>query len=145
MFTHLLPKDDIPFGVDYSHYSKRHYLKRFQKDYPGKQWFITNESIQEDLSRITYADQDLQQTQQVDELWHKNEFWIFKYDFRVAGKKQAAKDSGNRCVALLDNSKKTVVILLIFGKDDLPKNKAEQQFIEDILKAEFPDYLEKCR
>jgi hypothetical protein len=36
-------------------------------------------------------------------------------------------------------------VLLIFGKDDLPKNKGEQQFIEDTLLAEFPDYLEKCR
>lgn len=145
MFTHLLPKDDTPFGVDYSQYAERHFLKRLQKDNPGKQWLITDESIQEDLSRIAYEDQDLQQTQQIDELWHKDYYWIFKYDFRIAGKKESTKNSGNRLVAFLDSTKKTVEILIIFGKDDLPKNMGEQQFIKSALSEQFPEYLAKCR
>lgn len=145
MFTHLLPKDDFPFGLDYSDYAKRHFLKRFQKDNPGRQWMVTEEGIQEDLSRITYSDQDLQQTQQVDELWHKDELWIFKYDFRIAGKKESTKGSGNRCVVFLDNSKKIIEILIIYGKDDLPKNMQETQFINKILSDNFSELLNRCR
>lgn len=145
MFTHLLPKDDIPFGVDYANFAKSHYLKRFEKDNPGKQWTITEEAIQEDLSRIAYADQDLQQTQQIDELWHKDDYWIFKYDFRIAGKKESTRQSGNRCVGFLVNSKKTIEILLIFNHSYLPKNTKETQFIESILKANYIEYLKKCR
>lgn len=145
MFTHQLPKDDIPFGVNYSQFAKRHFLKRFEKDNPGKQWAITNEGIQEDLSRISYKDQDLQHTQQVDELWQKDECWILKYDFRIAGKKESTKDSGNRCVAFLDNSKKILEILIIYGKNDLPKNMSETQFITKTLTENYPELLEKCK
>lgn len=145
MFTHLLLKDNIPFGVDCSHYAQRHFLKRFQKDNPGRQWAITYDSIQEDLSRISYVDYDLQQTQLVDELWHKDDFWIFKYDFKIAGKKESTKNSGNRCIVFLDSSKKLIEILIIYSKGDLPKNMGEQQFIESTLKDNFTDYLAKCR
>jgi hypothetical protein len=145
MFTHLLHKDAIPFSVGYSQYAKRHYLKRFQKDCPGRQWTITEEGIFEDLSRITYPDQDLQQTQQIDELWHKDEYWVLKYDFKIAGKKESAKDSGNRLVAFLDSSKKTIEILLVYGKGDLPKNMKESQFVTCALSDNFSEYLAKCR
>jgi hypothetical protein len=145
MFTNLLPKDDIPFSVGYSHYASRHFLKQFQKDNPGKQWAYTDESVQKDLSSISYEAQDIQQTQQVNELWHKDEYWIFKYEFRVAGKKESAKDAGNRCVIFLDNGKKTAEILMIFHHKYLPKNTHEQQFIESTIMAEFPDYITKCR
>lgn len=139
MFTHLLPKDSIPFSVDYSQYAKRHYLKRFQKDNLGKQWTVTEEGIVEDLSRITYPDQDLQQTQQIDELWQKDDCWILKYDFKIAGKKESTKDSGNRLVAFLDCSKKTIEILLIYGKGDLPKNMKETQFIRSTISSNFKE------
>lgn len=145
MFTHQLPKDDVPFGIDYSKFAQRHYLKRFEKANPGRQWDITNEGIQEDLSRISYTDQDLQQTQQVDELWQKDDCWIFKYDFRVAGRNESTKNSGNRCIVFLDNSKKTIQILIIYGKGDLPKNMSETQYITKTLTENYPELLEKCK
>jgi len=103
-------------------------MKRFEKDYRGKQWDITVESIFQDLVRIKTSDSDLQRTQQVDELWHKASCWIFKYDFRVAQTKESTKSSGNRCVAFLDNVANKIKILVIFGKSDLPKNIGEQAF-----------------
>ncbi len=145
MFTHLLPKDDTPFGVIYSDHAKNHYLKQLQKDNPGKQWEVTSEAISEDLSRISYSAQDMQQTQQVDELYHKDDFWIFKYDFRIAGRRESTKDAGYRCVVFLDNSKKIIEILMIFHHKYLPKNTSETQFIDKMLIDNFKDYLEKCR
>lgn len=144
MFTHLLHKDDTPFSVSYTAYSNRHHLKQLQKDNPGKQWDITQDGIFEDLSRISYTDQDLQQTQQVDELWHKGDCWIFKYDFRIAGKKESTKDAGNRCILFMDNAKKTIEILMIFHHKYLPKNTTETQYIEAIIRSNYPEYLERC-
>lgn len=144
MFTHLLNKDDTPFSVSYTTYANRHHLKQLQKDNPGKQWDITQDGIFEDLSRISYTDQDLQQTQQVDELWHKDDCWIFKYDFRIAGKKESTKDAGNRCILFLDNSKKTIEILMIFHHKYLPKSTAETQYIQAVIKHNYPEYLERC-
>ena len=145
MFTHRLFNDNNLFSVQFSDYAMLHYLKRFKKDYRGKQWDITVESILQDMSRIKTSDSDLQKTQQLDELWHKNGHWIFKYDFRVAQTKDSAKPSGNRCVAFLDNTANKITILIIFGKGDLPKNIGEQAFIERILNEEFRDYLSLVR
>ena len=141
MFTHLLFNDNSLFTVKFSHYAKHHYLKRFEKDYKGKQWDITAESIIQDMSRIKTVDSDLQKTQQVDELWQKGNNWMFKYDFRVAQTKESSKSSGNRCIAFLDNTDNKIVILLIYGKNDLPKNIGEQAFIEQTLNNEFNAYM----
>ena len=142
MFTHLLYNDDSLFAVEFSGYAKTHYLKRFEKDYRGRQWDITLESIVQDMARIKTANSDLQKTQQVDELWHKNNYWIFKYDFRVAQTRESTKTAGNRCIALLDNSANRLVVLIIYGKGDLPKNVGEQVFIEQSLNQNFRAYME---
>jgi len=143
VFTHQLQSSGNLFTVEFSDYSKRFYLKRFEKDYKGRQWDITIESIIQDLARIRTS--DLQKTQQVDELWYKDSFWIFKYDFRVAQTKESTKSSGNRCVAFLDNEANKIEILIIFGKGDLPKNKGEQAFIKQTIEKEFGDYLALVR
>jgi hypothetical protein len=145
VFTHLLVNDNNLFTVEFSDYAKRHYLKRFEKDYKGRQWEVTLESILQDMARMKTSDSDLQRTGQVDELWHKDSYWIFKYDFRVAQTKESTKSSGNRCIAFLDISSNKIEILMIFGKGDLPKNKGEQAFIKQTLDENFKDCLALAR
>jgi len=145
MFTHLLFNDNNLFTVKFSDYAKSHFLKRFRKDYRGNQWDITVESIFQDMARIKTGDSDLQRTGQVDELWYKDCYWIFKYDFRVAQTKESTKSSGNRCIAFLDNAENKIEILVIFGKGDLPKNTGEQAFIEQTLIKEFKRYMSLVR
>ena len=145
MFTHRLYNDNSLFTVEFSDYAKRHYLKRFEKEYKGKQWDITVESIFQDLSRIKTSDSDLQKTQQVDELWHKDNYLVFKYDFRVAQTKESTKSSGNRCIVFLDNATNRIAILIIYGKGDLPKNIGEQAYIVQTLDKELRDYMSFVR
>jgi len=145
VFTHQLAKDNALFTVTFSDYAKLHYLKRFEKDYRGRQWDVTVESIVQDMSRMKSSDNDLQKTQQTDELWQKDDFWIFKYDFRVAQTKESTKSSGNRCIAFLDNKANRIEILMIYGKGDLPKNSSEQVFIEQTLRDSFPYYFSLVR
>jgi len=145
MFTHLLFNDNNLFTVKFSDYAKNHYLKRFEKDYRGKQWDVTVESISQDLARIKTSASDLQRTQQADELWHKDSYWIIKYDFRVAQTRESIKSSGNRCIVFLDNAMNRIEILIIYGKGDLPKNTREQAFIEQTLTEEFRDHMSMVR
>ena len=145
MFTHLIYNGGGLFTVTFSDYAKRHFLKRFERNYRGKQWDFTLDSIYQELMRLKASDSDLQKTQQVDELWQKDNYWIFKYDFRVAQTKASAKSSGNRCIAFLDNAANTIVITLIYGKGDLPKNIGEQAFIEQTLNNEFPSHMALVR
>ena len=145
MFLHQLTKDNKLLATRFHPYAERHFLKRFKKDYKGKQWDTTQDSIEQELSRIKMSNSDLQQLQQVDELWHNNNCWIFKYDFRVAKTNESTKSSGNRCVVFLNNEDNLNQILIIFGKSDLPKNMGEQAYIEKTLNDEFSYIMEKIR
>ena len=135
MFTHRLPASDKIFQVEFSGYSKHHFLKQFKKKYPGKQWFLTEESIKQDLSRINFN--DLQLSQQVDELWNDGKLWVFKYDFRVAGTKKSTKSSGNRLVGIIDLAQNLITIIVIYYKTDLPGNISETQYINGIVNEWF--------
>ncbi len=141
MFTNLLDRDDRLFDVEFSDFAKKHYLKQFVKKYPGRQWRATWISIENDLKRLTYSESDLQKTQQIDELWHEDQIWVAKYDFKIAQTRISAKKSGNRCLIKIDNSKKKIEILTIYHKDGLPKNKSETQFLRDVLKMTVNNYF----
>lgn len=135
MFTSPLPDDEY-YRVFFTDYSDRHFTKRFSKDYPGKRWQITLDSIYQDLRRI----HSMQTTQQVDELKHGKDCKLFKYDFRVAQTNESAKKSGNRCIVFLDEATHRQDILLIYNKTDLPKNIGETAYIYQIVSEQFPDF-----
>lgn len=137
MFTNYIPTIEKTLQVQYEDYAKRHFLKSFEKKYPGEQWDATNKSILYELARLRMPNNDIQKTQQVDELNHTGCYWLFKYDFRVAKTKESYKTSGNRCIAFLDNDKGIVKILLIYNKNDLPKDKDETAYIYETIKSEY--------
>lgn len=138
MFTNPLPDDNL-YHIYIHPYAERHFLKRFEKDYKGKIWFVTLESIKDDLRRV----RALEKTQQVDELKHKGVFWLFKYDFAIAKSGISAKRSGNRCVVSLDANTHKIEILLIYGKADLPKNQSETAWILKTVQSEYAGIWER--
>ncbi len=138
MFTSRLPNDD-DYRVVFSTYAARHYIRRFAKDYRGKQWLVTQDSIFQDLKRI-YA---IVETQQVDELKRGEDCILFKYDFAVAQTKVSPKASGNRCLVFLDTSRQLQTILLVYSKGDLPKNQQETAYILSVAQAEFPQFWKR--
>jgi hypothetical protein len=142
MFMRLLPEFLGLYSVLFSDYSERNFRKAFEKKSKGKIWEVTEKSIVFDLERIQV---NLQKTQQVNQLFQNGSYWIFKYDFTVAKSGKSAKASGNRCICFLDNTKKQIVILLIYYKGDLPKNQKETQFVKSTLENTFAKYLEKCQ
>ena len=141
MFSNLLPVSSILFNVTYKEYAKSHFLKEFEKKYKGKQWEKTESSIFEDLKRLRVENNTTQQSSQIDQLKHKNQYWLFKYDFRIAGTNQSTKSSGNRIVGFIDNNENKLEILLIYNKTDLPKNKKETQYIEDTIAENYQEII----
>lgn len=136
MFTSRLPDFLGHYDVVFADYAERNFRKNFAKKYKGKIWEVTEQSILADLRRIHVK---LQLTQQVDELFHRDDFWLFKYDFAVAKSGKSAKSSGNRCICLLNERKKKIDILLIYHKDYLPKNMRETQYIKQEVGKIIPE------
>ena len=138
MFSSRLPNDN-DYRVMFSAYADKHYIKRFAKDYKGKRWIVTQDSIFQDLKRI----HALAATQQVDELRRGENCLLFKYDFAVAQTNISPKASGNRCLIFLDTKKQLQTVLLAYGKGDLPKNQPETVYLLDIVRQEFPDFWQR--
>lgn len=145
MFTNLLPDSDKLFSVFYEEYAKRHYLNKFQKKYKGNIWDYTEDSIKQDLARLRMKNNTTQKSSQIDELKYKNNKWLAKYDFKIAGSKESTKTSGNRCIVYIDNDKDLIKILLIYNKNDLPKNKNETAYIFDELERNYKELMENFK
>ncbi|MCL2882633.1 MAG: hypothetical protein FWF45_07115 [Coriobacteriia bacterium] len=136
MFTNPLPDDEL-YLIHVAPYAQRHFIKRFEKDYPGKVWSVTLTSICEDLKRV----RALCPTDQVDELHHEGACWLFKYDFAIALSHRSPKGSGNRCLVFLDGETHQLHILLVYRKGDLPKDRGETQYLEQVLQREYRELL----
>lgn len=94
------------------------------------------------MSRLAFENNTTQRSGQIDELKYKDNNWIAKYDFSIAGSKISPKDSGNRCIVHIDGNKQFINILLIYNKTDLPKNKHETTYILDVIKNEYKEIKE---
>ena len=134
MFTSPLP-DSEDYRIFFTEFAERHHIKRFAKDYKGKRWLVTLDSIFQDLKRV----HSMQMTQQVDELKYGDDCKLFKYDFSIAQSGISPKASGNRCVIFLDIERHRQDVLMVYGKNDLPKNMSETQFIYNIVQTQFKE------
>lgn len=134
MFTNPLPSDQ-DYLVVFSEYAQRYYIKRFAKEYKGKRWELTQDSIFQELKRV----HNLQSTQQVDQLKIGDRCILFKYDFAIAQSGISPKASGNRCIVFLDIAKRHQTVLVVYGKGDLPKNQHETRWCLEIAQKQFPE------
>lgn len=132
MFTDPLP-DDEDYRIYFTPFAERYYLKRFAKEYKGKRWLITRDSIFQDLKRV----HSMQKTQQVDELKRGGGYKLFKYDFTIAQSDVSPKSSGNRCIIFLDVARHRQDVLMVYNKTDLPKSSSESQFIYKTVEKQF--------
>ena len=139
MLSNNLPSSTTLFSVSYREYAKTHFRKEFEKKYKGVQWEATEKSIFEDLRRLRMPNNKTQYSMQVDELKHKDEYWLIKYDFRIAGTKESTKTSGNRLVAVINNRLNKLEILVIYAKTDLPKNMGETAYLSTLISGIYPD------
>jgi len=127
---------DIHFyRIFFSDYAQRHHIKRFSKDYKGKRWAVTADSIFQDLKRV----HSMQVSQQVDELRSGENCKLFKYDFAIAQSGVSPKASGNRCIVFLDTKLHRQDILMVYGKSDLPKNAQETQYVYQVIQDQFSE------
>ena len=138
MFTNPLP-DNEDYRIFFSPYAERHFIKRFAKEYKGKRWEVTLDSIFQDLKRV----HSMQMSQQVDELKHGDGCKLFKYDFTVAQSGVSPKASGNRCIVFLDTARHRQDVLMVYSKTDLPKNTGETQYIYKTIEEQFKELWEK--
>ncbi|BFT95088.1 MAG: hypothetical protein MNSN_08250 [Minisyncoccus archaeiphilus] len=124
----------IKYTVMIGGFAESHYIKKFDKKYGGH-WVVTWRGVQEELTRID----SLLLTSIAEVVSEKGDQKIVKTEFRVAGTKDSRKASGNRCIVLLDDEKNTVVVLLVYNKNDLRDDNETVQW-QKMIKENYKEY-----
>jgi hypothetical protein len=107
--------DTKTYKVVVTGYAERHFIKGFQKKYPGSSWTKTLETICFMLER---AD-GLRETDKAEIIHSCDGRHIIKGNFAVIGTRESPKSSGNRYVAFVDDTTGICEILLVYGKNDV--------------------------
>jgi hypothetical protein len=121
------------YDVKFEPFTKRHYIKSFQKKYKGK-WLLTELAIHAVCERID----NMLKYNRADLIAEINEFQLVKLDFAVEGTHMSPKASGNRCILFVDNAIRLVRILLVYSKDEISEPNETQKW-KTIIKKEYKD------
>ena len=119
------------YAVAIGDFAQKHFIKSFQKKYQGG-WEITLRAIIAELERIDM----LLKTDRAETISVAGETKIIKTKFKIAGTKESAKTSGNRCIVRVDEAKRAVAVLLVYGKTDI-SGKNETAAWKSLIKTHY--------
>ena len=123
--------EQFNYRVQFEPFTKRHYVKKFQKEYKDK-WFVTERIIIAVCERID----NMLQYSRADIISTAGCYKLVKLDFAVEGTRISPKASGNRCILFVDEDTRAVKILLVYSKNNIsPPN--ETQKWRNIVKNEY--------
>lgn len=124
------------YNVVFEEYTKRHFIKNFEKKYKSK-WNKT----QDDIIFVCEHIENMLFTKRADLISIAENSRLVKLDFAIFGLKVSPKSSGNRCILFLDDDIKLVKVLLVYSKNDIPTNN-ETQAWRNIVKSQYSELAE---
>ncbi len=126
-----MEEGNVSVGIE--PFAETHYIKSFKKKYKN-QWEVTLVAIQSQLEHIDR----LLQTAKAEHICDVDNVRIIKTEFKIAGSKESAKTSGNRCIAAWYTDRKHVALLLVYGKADIPGRNETAQW-KSMVRAAYPE------
>jgi hypothetical protein len=123
------------YSVQIEGFAERHFIKSFKKKY-NNQWDVTLRAIIFELERID----NLLLTNKASIIIDDVDIKIIKTEFKIAGSKESAKTSGNRCIVAWHKNDNFVSILLVYSKTDLSSGNKETDEWKRMIKDNYPQY-----
>lgn len=121
------------YNVEFEEFTKRHFIKLFEKKYKSA-WVKTQNDIIDVCKRIDamleYKRADL--IASVD--CHK----LVKLDFAVEGTQTSPKQSGNRCILHVNEDARFVRILIVYSKNEISDPNETVKW-KQLVKRQFDD------
>ena len=124
------------YSVQIEDFAERYFIKSFKKKYSSK-WDVTLNAIIFQLERI---DNLILTTNKATTIVDAGDIKIIKTEFKIAGSKESAKTSGNRCIVAWHTKERFVSILLVYNKTDLNSKNKETDEWKSIIKSNYPQY-----
>jgi hypothetical protein len=123
------------YFVKIEEFAERHFIKSFKKKH-NNHWEVTLRAIIFELERID----NLLLTNKADIIIDAGEVKIVKTEFKIAGSKESAKTSGNRCIVAWHKKDNCVFVLLVYGKTDLSSGNKETDEWKRRIKENYSQY-----
>jgi hypothetical protein len=121
------------YSVEFEKFTERHYIKKFRKAYKEK-WATTELAIYDACKRID----NMLRYSRADCISISDNYKLVKLDFTIEGSRISPKSSGNRCILLVDDEKRSVRILLVYSKNEISEPNETQKW-KTIIKSEYKD------
>lgn len=122
------------YSVTIEQFAQRHYMKNFEKKYQ-RAWDVTLRALIAQFERVDM----LSQKDVAEIITDQHPFKVIKSNFSVAGTRKSPKGSGNRCIAIVNEERRQVSIVLVYHKNDLG-NGGETARWKTIVKENYPEY-----
>ncbi|MBK5215610.1 MAG: hypothetical protein JJE53_02270 [Candidatus Pacebacteria bacterium] len=123
------------YSVQIEAFAEKHFIKNFKKKY-NSSWDVTLRAI---FFQLEHIDNFLQ-TDKAITIIDSGEVKIIKTEFKIAGSKESAKTSGNRCIVAWHIKDRFVSILLVYSKTDLTSGNKETEEWKKIIKDNYSNY-----
>jgi hypothetical protein len=115
--------EQFNYRVQFEPFTKRHYVKKFQKEYKDK-WLATERTIIAVCERID----NMLRYNRADLIAAVDSYKLVKLDFAVEGTRMAPKASGNRCILFVNEDIREVKILLVYSKNEISSPNETQKW-----------------
>ena len=116
--TSLLLKKNLSMSTKYTviirKFAQRHFIDEFEKKHK-KAWAITWAAYSAMLSNI----EELLKTTKAEKIYSKENEYIVKCEFAVAGRGESPHASGNRMIVYMNSETYVCEILLVYGKTNI--------------------------
>ncbi len=119
------------YTVTIEHFALRHFIKSFEKKYKQR-WDITLRAIMAELERLD----NFLLTDKAETIISTPNVKIIKTRFKIAGSKESAKTSGNRCIVSVSTNLSKVSVLLVYSKTDIALSN-ETSWWKSMIKEEY--------
>lgn len=122
------------YRVEIEDFAERHFIKKFRKKYQ-QNWERTEDAIRAMYERVD----NLLEKKRANVICGAEGVLIIKSEFSIVGTNISPKASGNRCIAACVIEEKTVKILLVYSKTDLPGHN-ETAAWKKLIAENYPQY-----
>lgn len=123
------------YTIEVEKYAERHYISNFKRKYKGA-WDITWKAIEKEFKRIETL---LGVNNYIETIVDSANILICKTEFRIAGTQESRHGSGNRCIIAVHKDRRTVNVLLVYGKNNI-KRSHETAWWRAVVKENFSAY-----
>lgn len=123
------------YSVQIEDFAERYFIKSFKKKYKSA-WDVTLNAIIFQLERID----NFLLTDKAGIVVDSRDIKIIKTEFKIAGRKESAKTSGNRCIVAWHTKDRSVSILLVYNKTDLSSKNKETDGWKSTIKSNYAQY-----